>query len=591
MTTEATTAADALVDILRREGVTVLFAIPGAPLLPFFDRLVDHPEIRVILHKHEEGAAYAAYAYARATGRLGVCVATLGPGATNLLSGLPISLIGSVPILAITGQIQTTAYAKGAHQDSTGWFRTPDQEAMSKATTKHTATCADASRFPDIVRHAIRIAMSGRPGPAHLIIPANLLEQTVAYTPLAPAQYRSVEEAAYDDRRAAEVSGLLADAKFPLILVGERATLPDAGAKIQSLAEQFSIPVATDLACKSIVDEWSSMYLGCMGVTGHKSFDRYLHERCDVLLTVGQTFNEVSTLSWDPALAEGRKLVQLDLDEQEIGKVYPVAMAAVGHLPTLIERIGEHLSGRPSPARAAREEIVAELRTRYPLFDAPEMTSEKVPLLPQRVVAELRATLPDDAIVLSDSSKWTRWFGRYYQARRRTVLTAHDYEPMGWAVAGAIGARMAHPDRPIACVSGDGAFLMAGMEVSTAANHDLKIIWVIMNDARLGVIYDMQNLLYGGRISATRFKNPDYVKFAEAFGLHGRAITRPGELTRALGEALSADRSTVLDVRFDPDEIPPIRPRAVLITTQMGLPNPKPGPEATRAMVKILKEK
>src|SRR5215469_175983 len=225
MTTKRVRAAEALVDILEREGVTAIFGIPGGPLLPLYDQLTNHPKIRLILVKHEQAAAYAAFAYARITGRLGVCIATLGPGATNLLAGLPVALIASVPILALTGQVQTTAYAKSAHQESTGWFRTPNQEAMYAATCKHTATCIEASRFPDFVRHSIRIATSGRPGPAHMIIPANLLHQTIDYSPLIPSEYRLLESHICDDAAIESIAREVAKARYPLIMVGERTLL------------------------------------------------------------------------------------------------------------------------------------------------------------------------------------------------------------------------------------------------------------------------------------------------------------------------------------------------------------------------------
>ena len=591
MTTKRVRAAEALVDILEREEVSVIFGIPGGPLLSLYDQLANHRKIRLILVKHEQAAAYAAFAYARLTGKLGVCIATLGPGATNLLAGLPVALIASVPILALTGQVQTTAYAKSAHQESTGWFRTPNQEAMYAATCKHTATCIEPARFPDFVRHSIRIATSGRPGPAHLIIPANLLHQTIDYTPLNPSEYRLLEHKVCDDSAITTIAGQLAEARYPLIMVGERALLPDASLEITQLSERFSIPVITDMSCKSAVDEWSPMFMGCMGVMGHRAGERYLKEKSDLVLAVGQTFNEISTLSWDPALASGRKLIQLDTDPEEIGKVYPVAAASAGHIPTMLARLSEKLDKLGVIKQSEREATVAALRKQFPLFATNEMNSEKVPLLPQRVVNEIRHGLPEDAIILSDSSKWTRWLGRYFPARRRTFVTAHDYEPMGWAVAGVIGAKLANPDRPVVCVSGDGAFLMSAMELSTAANYKLDIIWLIMNDSRLGIIYDLQKMLYSGRIAATTFENPDFRKFAASFGIAAQVIEKPGELATALREAVQRGGAAVFDVRFDPDAIPAVRPRSVLITKEMGLPNPKPGPEVTRAFISLLKEK
>ena len=247
----------------------------------------------------------------------------------------------------------------------------------------------------------------------------------------------------------------------------------------------------------------------------------------------------------------------------------------------------------PSAIRAPDESRTKAIRVQslleaHPPFTAPEMSSAKVPLLPQRVVAELREGLPDNALILSDSSKWARWLGRYFRAARGQILSAHDYEPAGWSVAGALGAKLAHPARPVVCVCGDGAFLMSAMELSTAVNHGIHAIWIIMNDSRLGIIYDLQKSLYRGRIAGTTFSNPDLVGFAESLGISGRVISQPGELADALRIAVGAERSFLLDVRFDANEIPGVRPRSLLITKAMGLPDPTPGPENTRLLLKLL---
>jgi acetolactate synthase-1/2/3 large subunit len=284
-------------------------------------------------------------------------------------------------------------------------------------------------------------------------------------------------------------------------------------------------------------------------------------------------------------------LIQVDSDPHEIGKAFPVADASVGHLPTLLDRIRFHLPPLEPEVASARRQRAGTLLQKYPLFASAGMTSTHVPLLPERVVAELRAALPDEAFVLSDSSKWARWLGRYFQASRGQIVSAHDYEPMGWAVAGAIGAKIAHPNRPVVCLSGDGAFLMSAMELSTAANYGLDIIWVVMNDSRLGIIYDLQKALYSGRLAGTTFRNPDLAAFAQSLGICGRTVGQPGELSDALRGALAAGGSHLLDVRFDVDEIPAVRPRSLLITRGMGLPDPTPGRETTRALLKLLKER
>jgi len=461
---------------------------------------------------------------------------------------------------------------------------------MYAGTVKHTGTCVEISRLADLLRHTIRIATAGRPGPAHLIIPVNLLHQNLDYTPLDPCQYRLLEQKTCDTDSLAQIAGEIVRARFPVLMAGERCLLPDASAELQALSERFHIPVVTDLSCKSAIDEWSPMFMGCLGVLAHKAGEQYLKERSDLVVSIGQTFNEISTLSWDPAIANGRKLVQLDTDPEEIGKVYPVRLASAGHLPTMLSVLSGELAAQGMSPTPERDELIARLQQRFPLFQLSEMFSEKVPLLPQRIVHEIREALPEDALLLSDSSKWTRWLGRCFQARRRTFVTAHDYEPMGWAVAGVIGAKVAFPDRPVVCVSGDGAFLTSAMELSTAANHKLDIIWLVMNDSRLGIIYDMQRGLYGG-VSSTTFANPDYASFAAAFGITSQRIERPGELADGLRAALSRGGSALFNIVFDPDEIPPVRPRSLLITKGMGLPNPKPSPEVTRAMIKLLKER
>lgn len=589
-------AVEALVDMLVREGVEVIFGVPGGPVMPLFDALADHPTIVVVLTKHEESAAYAAYAYARVTGKLGVCVATLGPGATNLLAGIPIAYMTSTPVLAITGQVQTTAFGHGAHQETTGWMRAPDQNAMFAPTVKHSALCDQPDRFVDYVRHSLRIAQSGRPGPVHLSIPANLLHQEIAYTPLEPGQYRVLAAQVCDEAALAAIAERIAQAHYPLLLAGERVTLPDATAELQALSEACGIPVMADMACKGAVDEASPQFLGIMGVMGHKAGERYLKEHADLVISVGQTFNEISTLSWDPAIGANGQLIQLDSDPEELGKVYPMLLGSAGHLPTMLRRLRELITARAvAPATngaGGRERVVAELRRKHPLFEDGEMRSEKTPLAPARVVAELRKALPRDAVVLADSSKWVRWLGRYFEAGRGTFVGAHDYEPMGWAVAGVIGARYGVPqDRPVVCVSGDGAFMMSAMELATAANHNLNVIWLVMNDERLGIIHDLQVTLYGGRISATTYRNPDFVQFAAAFGIRGYLIEKPGQLAEGLAAAVKAGGPALFDVRFDREAVAPVRPRSLLITKNMGLPNPKPGPEVTRAMIQILKDR
>jgi acetolactate synthase-1/2/3 large subunit len=584
-------AATAALDVLDQENVRYIFGIPGGPVLDLCDAIEQHPRINFILTKHEQGAAYAAFSYARATGELGVCLSTLGPGATNLLSGLPVAAIESAPVLALSGQVQTSGEGRGAHQETTGWFGTPDQQRMFGAVCKHSSICTDPLRLPEYLRHSIRIAFSGRPGPVHLSLPSGLLRKRIAYERVAPEHYRLINPAAVDEDAAERIAARISQSKRPVLLLGGRSVWPDCGPIAEELSTTAAIPMASDLSCKSVVDERHELYLGCIGVLGHRTAEHYLKDEADLILTVGQTFDEISTLSWDPAFVAGRQLIQLDLDAEEIGKAFPVTDASVGHLPALLNRILVHLRNMRLTEVSERRARVRSLISSHPPFAAPEMSSAKIPMIPQRVVAELRDGLPDEALILSDSSKWARWLGRYFQAARGQILSAHDYEPMGWAVAGAIGAKLAYPQRPVVCVCGDGAFLMSAMELSTAVNHDINVIWIVMNDSRLGIIYDLQKGLYSGRIVGTTFRNPDLVAFAQSLGISGRVVSEPDELSDALRSTISGGGSFLLDVRFDADEVPAVRPRSLLITKAMGLPDPTPGPENMRMLIKLLKDR
>lgn len=584
-------AAEAMVDVLDRENVRYVFGVPGGPILGLCDAIAKHPRIKFILTKHEQAAAYAAFTYAMSSNELGVCVSTLGPGATNLIAGLPVAAIESVPVLAITGQVQQNGIGRGGHQESTGWFGTPNQEMMFNAVCKNSATIADATHLPHLLRNSIRIARSDRPGPTHLALCSGILHETIDYDALEPRQYRLTSNEAVDDCAAVRIAKRIATSQAPVLLLGSRAMRTKCGPAAEALATRASVALVSDLSCKSIVDERHELYLGCLGVLGHKAAERFVKETSDLIITVGQTFDEITTLSWDPKFVQGRDLIQLDVYGEEIGKSFPVSDASVGCLPAILQRISSYLNSLQDSAIEQRRGRIRAALMRDPPFKPNDASNSKGPLAPERIIAELQTSIPADALILSDSSKWSRWLGRHFQATQGQILSAHDYEPMGWAVAGALGAKLAHPHRTVVCISGDGAFLMSAMELLTARNYGLKVIWLVMNDGRLGIIYDLQKALLRGRTSATTFINPDFVAFADAIGLVGRRVSEPGDLSRAFQDAIKGEHSFLIDVLFDVDDIPAVRPRSLLITKGMGLPDPTPGPETTRALLKLLRDK
>lgn len=582
-------AAMVLVDILKREGVRTVFGVPGGPVMALCDAIQRDGEIEFVLTKHEQAAAFAAFGEAQATGRLGVCLATLGPGATNLAPGLPVAGVEGVPVLAITGQVQLDGQRRGGHQDSTGLYGTPDQTALFASICKSSEMLTRASHLPDAFRRAIRLAYAGRPGPVHVSLPSGLLHEEIDYEPLAPHQYRLTRSHVVDRQAASRIAERLAAAQAPVFLLGMRAR--HCGPVVEQLAERFGIAVAVDVGSKSVVDERHPSYLGCLGVLGHRAAENFVKTTADLVVAVGQSFDEVSMLSWDPAIAQGRELIQIDSLADEIGKAYPVTDATIGTLPDVLEEIARvHPEIAPSAIEQRRAALANHLK-RNPLFADPEMESDQVPMLPQRIMADLAEAVPDDAILLSDSSKWVRWLGRFFQARPGQILSAHDFEPMGWAVAAALGVKRAFPDRPVVSLSGDGAFLMSALEIATAVDHNLPVVWMVFNDARLGIIHDLQEMLYGGRYCGTQFRSPDLIAFSESLGARGFKVEKPGDLASALADGLASGRPCVLDIRFDVNEVPAVRPRALIVTKEMGLPAPGIGFTTTRTLFKMLKDK
>jgi acetolactate synthase-1/2/3 large subunit len=582
-------AATALIDILKREGVRTIYGVPGGPVMALLDAIKKDGEIKFVLTKHEQAAAFAAFGEALATGRMGVCLATLGPGATNLIGGLPVAGVEGVPVLALTGQVQLNGQRRGGHQDSCGLYGTPDQTALFAAVCKSSEMLMRASHLPDALRRAIRFSYAGRAGPVHLSLPSGMLDEEIDYEPLQPSQYRLEGSHMVDYKAAGRIASRLATAQAPVILLGIRAR--HCGPVVERLAERFGIALAVDLGSKSFVDEHNPSYLGCLGVLGHRAAENFVKTNADLVLAVGQSFDEVSMLSWDPAITQDRDLIQIDSLPEEVGKAFPVADATVGTLLAVLEEIARvHPEVSASLLEKRRSNLANHIK-RSPLFADPEMQSDQVPLLPQRIMTELAQAVPANAFLLSDSSKWVRWLGRFFCAHPGQVLSAHDFEPMGWAVAAALGVKRAFPERPVLSLSGDGAFLMSALEVATAVDHNLPVVWLVFNDERLGIIHDLQEMLYGGRYCGTEFRSPDLIAFAESLGARGLRVEKPGDMRAAIADSLACGRPCVIDIRFDVTEVPAVRPRSLILTKEMGLSAPGVGLTTTRTLFKMLKDK
>ncbi len=563
--TENITAIKLLLKYLEAEGVKYIFGIPGGPLMPLYEAIHELGNIRAILTKHEQGAAFMADGYARVSGGLGVCCATTGPGATNLLTGVACAYADSIPLLILTAQVATASFGKGAAQEST--CHGVDIVNIFKTVTKSSVMLHSAEKMGDILRASLRVALSGRKGPVHINLPADFMKKIVCAHIVPPEQYRVT---AYQFDRAAikEASKQLMHARKPAILAGNGVNLSGAHEELRSLSERLNIPVATSPKAKGAFPEDHIFSLGGIGFGASIRAEKYLLSGdLDVLLAVGTSLGEAVTCGWNSKLAPSRALIQIDIDPGEIGKNYPTthgilgdARAALRELTYQVERDTRWLK-KIEPAAA---KWLEGFTTPAPRFADPEkMESDAVPLKPQRVMTELRDTLPSDAIVFVEIGTAMLWAVQYFPAYEPGTFHLNlGMASMGHAVAGCIGGKLARPDKPVVAIVGDGAFAMNGMEIHTAVELGIPVIWVVLNNGGLGMVSHGERLLFGGKFNTSVFsKRLNIAEIAKGLGALSFQAIQPGEVASCLSEAMKSGRTVVIDVAVDLYEKPPMGDR------------------------------
>ncbi|MEW6368918.1 MAG: thiamine pyrophosphate-binding protein [Acidobacteriota bacterium] len=554
------TAADLLLKYLENEGVDYIFGISGAALNPFLAAFNRNPNIKPILTKHEEGAAFMADGYARVKGTLGACYATSGPGATNLVTGVATAYTDNIPIVVLTGQVSTLDYGKGTFQDSTR--KGVDSVAIFDPITKYSSMVLSKYKMEDEIKGAIRIAMSGRRGPVHLSMPKDVIGGEISADLGPPQPYRYPRE--YFDRTLViEAAKKLVAARSPAMIVGSGAVVSGATGEIVELAEMLGIPVATTPKGKGAFPEDHPLALGVIGLCGSPLAEAYIESgKTDVLLVVGASLNQLTTMSWDPRISPTDCLIHVNIDPTEIGKNYKTDIPLVGDAQTVVSEMSFRILRYMGESEARKDERARELeslRRKVGMYLEPEkMTSEAVPLKPQRTIKELEASLPEDAILFVDTGNHADWAVHYLKVRRPgSFICAFGMLPMGYATAAAIGGKVAAKDRPVVALVGDGCFLMNGMEIATAVEYGIPVVWVIHNNGKLGMAYDIQKMVNIEPV-ASSFKPVDFAKIAEAFGAVGYRATRPNELKEMLPKAIAAKRPAVIDCVIDRDEVPPL---------------------------------
>jgi acetolactate synthase-1/2/3 large subunit len=550
----APNAADVLVSSLEAAGVRCVFGVPGGNLVPFYEALSRSTAVRPILCKHEEGGAFMADGYARVSRGLGVCCGIAGPGATHALTGIAGAYCDSLPVLLISGQVATNVFGRGAIQDSTALGI--DLVEMFRPVTKLSTMIVNGESTPRIVERALRTALTGRPGPVHLNLPGDIAKARLPHAP-PPRSFRHLPATQPSDSELMRAVALLEQAESPAILAGNGVNLVGAWAELRRLAECAGIPVATTPKGKGAFPEDHPLSLGVFGFGGHLRAARHLAGGVDVLLVVGSSLGEFQTNAWDVRLAPSRALIQIDIDPREIGKNYPAEVGLIGDARLSLAALAAELTARNAPPAPATS-IPSHLLTIPRYIDEDLAVSNAAPIKPQRVAASLRRVLPDNALVFVDIGNCLSWMIQYFEVREPgTFFLNLGLACMGWSIPAAIGGQLAAPERTVVGVVGDGAFAMMGMEVHTAVEHDLPIVWVVLNDSGFGMVDQGESLMMGRSVSPSRYRHPiDAAAVAQALGAKGFRVDAPDAFEETVREALDLRRPCVIDVRIDPSEVP-----------------------------------
>ena len=537
------TGANALVEALKRQKVEVIFGIPGGAIMPVYDVLYDTEEIRHVLMRHEQCAAHAADGYARASGRVGVCMATSGPGATNLVTGIANAYMDSSPVVAFTGQVPRAYIGKDAFQET-------DIIGITTPITKYNFQALNPSDIPWMVKAAFYIASTGRPGPVLIDLPKDV--QTEA------------EEMKFDDdieirgykpnyephplqiERAAD---LLANAEKPVIIAGGGVISAAASRELIMLTELLQAPVATTLMGKGCIPEDHPLSLGLLGMHGTVASNLTVPE-ADVLLAVGMRFSDRTTGNVEKFCPDA-KIIHIDIDTAEIGKNIephiPIVADAKRALKALYDRLIKKLKRGERSKWISR---IAELKKQH------EEMGEKPGLSPPRLMKELRKILPTDAIITTEVGQNQMWAALYLKAYKpRTFISSGGLGTMGFGFPASLGAKVACPDVPVVDIAGDGSFLMTEQDLASSVKEKIPVIVIILDNRYLGMVAQWQRLFYDRRYSATHLgETPDFVKLAEAFGAQGTYVGSISEFRRAVKEAMKSDVTTVIDVPIHPEE-------------------------------------
>nr|AIE95840.1 acetolactate synthase large subunit, biosynthetic type (ilvB, ilvG, ilvI) [uncultured marine thaumarchaeote AD1000_70_G10] len=539
------TGSDALIKALENEQVEGIFGLPGGANLPIYDSLYDS-DIRHILARHEQNAAHMADGYARASRKPGVCFATSGPGATNLITGIATAAADSSPIIAITGQVASDMIGKDAFQEC-------DIIGIATPVTKYTYQPLTSAEVPQAVKNSFHIATSGRPGPVLIDIPKNAQTEKMKINFPAKPNIRKIQQLQTADLKAIDrAADLLLNAERPMIMTGGGVILSGAFKELQAVAEFLVAPVVSTFKGKGGFSETHYLSLGPIGMHGHIEANKLVIES-DVLLAAGARFSDRSVGKWDE-FGNEMTIIHADIDPSEIGKNKNADIGLIGDIKTTLSLLLTSM-GKKAQKRQSEYEWIKRVNEIKDIWRSKPLPAPREITGP-RLLKKMREILPDKCLVTTEVGQHQMWASLHFDvAEPGTFFTSTGLGTMGWGLPAAVGAKFARPDLPVIDIAGDGSVQMTESALATSVTEKLPVITVIFNNGMLGMVAQWQRLFYERKYIGVELEGiPDYVKIAEAYGAQGIRAQSMNEFEKALKNALNSDVATVIDVPINPDE-------------------------------------
>ncbi len=552
--------AKIIIESLIREGVEVIFGYPGGSVIPFFDCLYDAP-IKFILTRHEQAAAHAADGYARSTGKVGVCIATSGPGATNLTTGIATAYMDSVPIVAITGQVKTSLIGNDAFQEA-------DITGITRSISKYNYLVKDVKDLAYTVKEAFYLASTGRPGPVVIDLPVDVQTQEADFNYPEKIEMRSYNPTHFGHPgQIKKVLKYIYNSKKPVIMAGGGVIISEAAGELLKFAEKANIPVTTTLMGLGGFPSTHQLSLGMPGMHGTVYANLAITES-DLLISIGSRFDDRVTGRLN-AFAPGAKIIHIDIDPTSISKNIKVDVPIVGDAKNILGQLVEEIDKAKLSDLTSWNKKIRDWKKKHPL-EYKKNKSGKIK--PQHVIEEIYKQTKGKAIIVTEVGQNQMWASQFYKYDYpRNFLSSGGLGTMGYGFPAAIGAKIANPKKEVIVIAGDGSIQMNIQELATLSTYNIKVKIIILNNSCLGMVRQWQELFYNRRYSGTPLKNPNFVKIAEGYGIKGMQVKKVSEVKKAVEKILKAKDSVMADFLIEPEEnVFPMVPAGEAINRMIG---------------------